>query len=377
MAGCTNSVAMPVIIHDVPVAQFRTSSACVNVPYHLLDSSYVSQGSVTQWQWSFPDFTTSTQQNPYYTFSDTLQYNVTLVATSNFGCKDTVMRAVKVHPVPTASFISDVSYGDVPLDVNFTNFSSGASTYAWDFGDTSGTSGATNPSHTYTALGTYPVTLIANTLYGCTDTSVKYIFVINPVLDLAVTSVNKSSSNNVLSISAGVANLGNIAVTDFKISAWLENSLPVFENWNGNMSPQSALTPPYSFVAHFETSQVNPPHFLCVEITEVNGQQDQNPANNIKCINLDEDFVVIDPFPSPAEQVVNLQVVVTRKDFLSISVYDASGKLIRNIFNGVATAGLNKFILDTSSLANGTYFCKYTFSEKTIVKPLTHISKKK
>jgi PKD repeat protein len=377
MAGCTTAASQTVNIHELPVANFRTSSACVHVPYQLLDSSYISQGSITQWQWSFPDFTTSTQQNPYYTFVDTLQYSITLVATSNSGCKDTVTRPVKVHPVPAASFISDVSYGDAPLHVNFTNLSAGAAAYAWDFGDTSGTSALLNPSYTYTALGTYPVTLIANTLFGCTDTTVKYIFVLEPILDLAVTSVSKSSGTNSISITAGVANLGNIAASSFKISAWVENSLPVFENWSGSLSPQSILVPAYNFAANFEISQVNPPHFLCVEITDVNGQQDNNPANNIRCINLIEDFVIIDPYPNPAEQVINLQVVVTRRDFLSIAIYDASGKLVRDIYNGLSTQGLNKFILDTSSLANGTYFCKYTFSGKTTVKPLTHISKKK
>lgn len=377
MAGCTSIVANSVVINDVPVAYFRTSSACVNVPYQLLDSSYISAGSVTLWQWSFPDFSTSTQQNPYYTFSDTLQYNITLVATSNAGCKDTITRAVKVHPLPTASFTSDISYGDAPLNVDFTNLSSGAVSYMWDFGDTSGTSVLANPSYTFTSRGTYPVTLIANTLYGCSDTSVKYIFVVEPTLDLAVTSVTKTSGANSISISAGVANLGNIAVSNFKISAWLENSLPVFENWNGNFPPQSVLVPPYTFAANFEIPEINPPNYLCVEITEVNNQQDDNPANNIRCINLGEDFVVVDPYPNPAAQVINLQVVASRKDFLEITIYDASGKLIKELFNGVAAAGLNKFSFDTSSLASGTYFCRYNFSAKTIVKPLSHISKKK
>lgn len=377
MAGCTNSVTLPVVIHDAPVAHFRTSSACINVPYQLLDSSYVSQGTITQWLWSFPDFSSDTVQNPYYTFNDTLQHNITLIATSNYGCKDTVTRAVKVHPVPAASFDSDVSYGDAPLNVDFGNLSSGAASYLWDFGDASGTSALTNPSHTYTQLGTYAVMLVANTLYGCTDTAFKNIYVVVPVLDLSVTSVSTTTTANSIAVSAGIANLGNIAVSDFRISMQLENSLPVFENWNGNFIPQSTLQPPYNFAAHFETSPSNPPNVLCVEITEVNNQQDDNPSNNIRCINLHEDFVVMNPYPNPAEDVIYLQAVTTRKDVLSITIYDASGKLVTELFNGLTTTGLNKFIFDTSSLAEGTYFCRYSFSAKTIVKPLTHISKQK
>jgi PKD repeat protein len=242
-AGCTNSYTLPVTIHDLPVAHFQTPPACVGVPYQLQDSSYISQGTVNQWLWKFPDFTSSTQQNPFYTFNDTLQYNIMLIATSNAGCSDTVIRPVKVHPLPSASFTSDVTYGDAPLVVGFSNLSSGAASYLWNFGDTTGTSVQINPSHTYTELGTYPVTLIVSTTFGCTDTMVKYIFVLEPFLDLAVTNINKTSGTSTLSLSAGIANLGNVAVTDFKISAWLENSLPVYENWHGSLLPQSNLQP--------------------------------------------------------------------------------------------------------------------------------------
>lgn len=49
--------------------------------------------------------------------------------------------------------------------VDFTNTSVGANTYFWDFGDTS-LSISTNPSHTYTANGTYTVTLAASNAFG-------------------------------------------------------------------------------------------------------------------------------------------------------------------------------------------------------------------
>jgi PKD domain/Secretion system C-terminal sorting domain len=52
--------------------------------------------------------------------------------------------------------------GDV---VNFQNLSSNASTYSWNFGDptsTTNTSSLENPDHTYTANGTYTVSLTAS-----------------------------------------------------------------------------------------------------------------------------------------------------------------------------------------------------------------------
>ncbi len=53
--------------------------------------------------------------------------------------------------------------------VNFTNTTSGANNYFWDFGDGSALETATNPSHTYLAAGVYTVTLTAINSAGCSQ----------------------------------------------------------------------------------------------------------------------------------------------------------------------------------------------------------------
>jgi gliding motility-associated-like protein len=61
--------------------------------------------------------------------------------------------------------------------VIFDNNSIGASTYLWDFGDGSTTSNQTNPAHDYlnVAFGTYEITLVAISSFGCTDTAYSFI----------------------------------------------------------------------------------------------------------------------------------------------------------------------------------------------------------
>ncbi len=55
---------------------------------------------------------------------------------------------------------------NAPAAITFTNTSSGATTFAWDFGD-GGTSTLQNPTHTYTANGSYTVKLVCTQTGGC------------------------------------------------------------------------------------------------------------------------------------------------------------------------------------------------------------------
>lgn len=61
----------------------------------------------------------------------------------------------------TASFTADVTAGCAPLVVHFTNTSTGATSYFWDFG-TGTTSALKDPSTSFTAPGTYTVKLTAS-----------------------------------------------------------------------------------------------------------------------------------------------------------------------------------------------------------------------
>jgi|WetSurMetagenome_2_1015567.scaffolds.fasta_scaffold19671_2 PKD repeat protein len=67
---------------------------------------------------------------------------------------------------PGAGFTGVPSAGPVPLSVQFTDMSSDATSYSWDFGDGSGISHVKNPLHLYTIPGKYNVTLVATNSFG-------------------------------------------------------------------------------------------------------------------------------------------------------------------------------------------------------------------
>lgn len=73
-----------------------------------------------------------------------------------------------VESAPTASFSATPTSGSAPLNVQFTNTSTGnpaPSSYLWEFGDGT-TSTQTSPSHVYAANGSYTVKLTATNGFG-------------------------------------------------------------------------------------------------------------------------------------------------------------------------------------------------------------------
>jgi gliding motility-associated-like protein len=87
-------------------------------------------------------------------------------ATNNSnGCNNGVLKFDFDAPLTIAAFLAPDTVC-APLSVAFTNLSSGATSYLWNFGD-SQTSTAFSPTHTYAQPGTYNVTLTATSPITC------------------------------------------------------------------------------------------------------------------------------------------------------------------------------------------------------------------
>ncbi|MCF6297377.1 MAG: PKD domain-containing protein [Flavobacteriaceae bacterium] len=118
----------------------------------------------TSYNWSVPGATPSTSNdvNPTFSFPSTGSYTVTLNVTGPGGTDSEVQTInVEVTNPPTASFTESANTVDVSFaNVTFTNTSTNANGYYWDFGDAT-TSTDQNPWHTYTQLGTYTVMQIS------------------------------------------------------------------------------------------------------------------------------------------------------------------------------------------------------------------------
>ena len=162
--GGTSSVVRKITVEDPvippPVAAFTPSQTTGNYP---LQVQFINQstGRIDSYNWDFGDGQSSTDLNPVHTFTSAGTFRVRLTAIGPGGQSSAEATIVVTQPpnVPKAAFTADVTSGNAPLTVNFTNQSTGDITaFAWDFGDGQ-SSNQQNPSHTYTSPGSYIVNL--------------------------------------------------------------------------------------------------------------------------------------------------------------------------------------------------------------------------
>ncbi|MCB0769423.1 MAG: PKD domain-containing protein [Flavobacteriales bacterium] len=179
---CSGAGTLPVVVEAKPVADF-VPSVSIGCSPMTVDFTNTSVGGVDA-IWTFGDGGASNDDSPSHTFlnlgTQDSVYTVQLIVSTAFGCSDTIAMPITVAPGVQALFVHNGMPGCAPLAVDFTNNSTGAQTYLWDFGDGT-TSPATNTSHTYVntsyVLQTRTVRLIAYSNAGCTDTMTQQVLV--------------------------------------------------------------------------------------------------------------------------------------------------------------------------------------------------------
>lgn len=183
--GCQDSVCKTVTIYGKPEIDYSAPNACLNdQPIAFFDSSSTQHGQIISTIWKFGDGNTSVAANPLHTYAAPGMYTVTLIHTTSYGCIDSASKVINIFPISVADFSTTTSLGKkcgAPQQINFTNQSSSAAGYYWDF-DFSGSPGTNtstlvNPSFIYTQDGAYDVLLVAFNANGCVDSIIKPVYI--------------------------------------------------------------------------------------------------------------------------------------------------------------------------------------------------------
>ena len=148
---------------EVLEADFTADPVSGIAPLEVMFTS-TSTGNVTTWEWDFDNDGNidSTEESPIYTYTEAGDYSVSLtVGDGATTDTETKIDFISVGDLIVADFTADPLTGLAPLTVNFTDTSSGDITsWEWDF-DNDGNIDSTdeNPTHVYTEIGIYTVSL--------------------------------------------------------------------------------------------------------------------------------------------------------------------------------------------------------------------------
>lgn len=136
----------------LPQADFSYSTSELNV-------SFVNNSqNATSFEWNFGDNSSAMTRNPTHTYSRSGTYTVTLTAyNKNYECSTRTKDINVSYEKPNAAFTFKIQQ---PMTVLLTNNSIDATSYLWDFGDGQ-TSTEKSPSHRYSKIGVYTITLTA------------------------------------------------------------------------------------------------------------------------------------------------------------------------------------------------------------------------
>ncbi|HGY55724.1 MAG TPA: PKD domain-containing protein [Caldithrix abyssi] len=390
----TNTKTDYITVYVAITADFSATPLSGDAPL-TVNFTDQSTGDVTAWSWDFGDGNTSTVQNPSHEYTTAGTYTVTLTA-SNSCDSDTQTKTDYItvtEPTgnpPVADFVGDPTSGTAPLTVNFTDQSTNNPTsWSWDFGD-GGTSTQQNPSHEYTAAGTYTVSLTATNADGSdTNTKTDYITVTEPAANtmhvdnitvtteswfffkrgkaetkivddagspVADASVSGTWSGAATNDASGTTGSDGIAVT---YSSW---------SWGGstfefcvNDVTKSGWT--YDANANVMTCASSDGSTSNVEVTNI----------NIEDIEGDLGFKLAANAPNPFNPSTTITYFVPKNVQVKIDIFNILGQKVNTLVNETKSAGVhtirwNADDYNGSKVSSGFYFYQITMDNNYTIR---------
>jgi PKD repeat protein len=182
--------------------------------------------------------------------------------------------------LPSASFDFSPITGEAPLNVSFTNKSTNATSYSWDFGDGT-TSTSINPSHRYSYGGNFTITLVASNGKN-SSTITKSIYVRTPVQLAPIADFSFSPNSGAAPLEVSFFNYSQNATSYY---------------WDFGNGKSSTLSDPVT------TYSIGGTYNITLTATGKNGQQNKmvktiSVGNAFKPTRLKINYLTLTNFPS-------------------------------------------------------------------------------
>lgn len=242
-AGCTGGTTQVMItIRPNPVISGTAVADTAKCGFNTggINGLTVSSGTPAytyQWTNTATGLVAGTQLNLTNVGAGT--YSLVVTDVNSCSASSAATYTVIATPAPTAAFTQDITQGVAPVTVNFTNNSTGATAYSWNFG-TAGISTQQNPSVTYTATGNYMVMLIAKNGV-CTDTTYSFVIVdenVNIIVPNIFSPNGDNTNDNFFITTNGIKSLQCLIYNRWGTKVFTLSAPD--QKWNGKMENGNA-----------------------------------------------------------------------------------------------------------------------------------------
>lgn len=340
-SNASNTASVEVVVS--PTADFEATPRSGSYPLEVTFNNLSE--NATQYTWDFGDDNSSTDENPAHTYAARGTYTVALTASSDYGsATETKTDYIYVTDQQiVVNFSASPTIGTFPHEVTFTNSTTGATNYSWDFGD-GNTSTDENPIHTYSEAGIYSVKLTAsNEDFEESLTKSSYIFVKwpDPIAQFSA---------------APLTGIDPLTVTFTDESEYVQN-------WNWDFGDGETST------------EQNPEHVYTKGTYQVKLSVSNADGNDTE---VKENYITVDPngipenwadklqvFPNPARDFITIQLDNQNQQKTQIELYDLQGKVI---FKSVQTQQANvSEKINVSDFEAGSYIIKLQIGNEILM----------
>lgn len=169
---CGDTAEIFVNVFPEIVADFDLDfDTCVIGPVTFSDSSFTGADMITDWDWNLDDGEFSSEQNPVILYDVPGIKDISLIVVDENNCESRMDTSFNWSPIPSEVLVQPTSFiACAPGgSVTFNNLTSPIdSTYdvLWNFGD-GGTSTEISPTHEFTNVGTFNVSVRIISPFDC------------------------------------------------------------------------------------------------------------------------------------------------------------------------------------------------------------------
>jgi PKD repeat protein len=357
--GCRDTLQRNVTIHPIPAIDIVTINPCTNGSVSLFNNATcVNCNSL----WSIQNLATSTENPFVISINESGSYPVNYQVTTDKNCTQSTTFNLQINQPPVSSFIASESISAPLSDISFTNTSSGANEYSWDFGNASGST-LSNPVVSYSDTGAFTVSLVAMDAFGCSDTSQQRIQIYPTRTDLAILSLNYTiDSAGFISPEIQFINFGTKTIRRFFIEIENTGDNKAREVWEGSLIFGQKVN--YRLKSSFKSNLSDGSDYFCVKLSLTDGQIDEDLSNNTACIELkDEPFILSNPFPIPTDYMLFVPIISKFSDRLTLEIIDGKGQVVQRE-DWLISEGFSRIQINVAVLNSGLYQLRAIFRDK-------------